>query len=126
VLTANPSADHFDLSLVKLATALAAQGKFGAAGEALVAALRLDPDDAEALIQFGTLQMHRGQVEHAERLLRRAAEVEPANVQTRVRLARALLAQEKADQAMEQLQKAERLQPDHPELAEVLRMLGQR
>ncbi len=93
----------------ELAGAYAAAGRFDDAFDELVAALTIDPRNAEALTAIGQLFLDTDRVADAVATLRRAVAVEPEKADAHYGLAMALSRAGRADEAARQFERFERL-----------------
>jgi tetratricopeptide (TPR) repeat protein len=95
-------------------------------------ALELKPDYAEALMGKGSLlcnmpRLIGGDAKEGERLLRKALELEPNNVDGHLQLAKALLGRGAKDEARAEAQKAlalAQVKPHPPQVAEARKLLA--
>jgi superkiller protein 3 len=89
--TRSANADMNDPAMHKfLATALMQQDRTGEAFAEFVAALLIDPQDAEAYAGIGQIHLNAGHDADAVDALRRATDLAPANIDARYALASAL------------------------------------
>jgi tetratricopeptide (TPR) repeat protein len=82
---------------------LLAQGEAAAAQHAVSAVLKADPSNPRAHYLAGRIERLAGHSKDAERLLRRAAELEPAHVDTHLELAALLRVQRDYDHCLDEL-----------------------
>ena len=75
-------------------------------------ALELNPDDAMALVAYGTILMAMGKFEEAVRVMRRAMELDPLSPAINLHWAGALFVTRQYDQVIEQLKKTLELDPN--------------
>ena len=85
--------------LSKLGAALAAQGKFDAARQALERAIEVDPVLAEAHSNLGAVLQIQGNLEAAVQSIRRALGIDPGLAAAHVNLGNILMRQGKAEAA---------------------------
>ena len=93
----------------ELAGAYAAAGRIDEAFAELVAALLIDPRDADAMAAAGQLFLDHDRAADAVRVLRRAIEVNPDRVSAHYALAMALSRSGRAEEAARQFERFERL-----------------
>jgi tetratricopeptide (TPR) repeat protein len=94
-----------------LGNALTAQGRFGAATEQFQKALRIDPDDADAVYNLGNVLAQQGSFEAAAQQLQHALQINPGNAMAAYDLGNVRAKQERLDEAMEQFQRALKIDP---------------
>jgi type IV pilus biogenesis/stability protein PilW len=109
ILDARPDAPGI---LSKLGAALAAQGKFDAARQALDRAIRLDPVVAEAHSNLGGVLQIQGNLEAAVQSFRRALDIDPGLAAAHVNLGNILLKQGEAEAAAAAYRKTLDINPD--------------
>jgi tetratricopeptide (TPR) repeat protein len=100
--------------------ALLRQGEVNAAEKDFVAALRLQPRDAQALVGLGIVFSMRGQMRQAELRFREAVAARPDFPEAHANLGGCLLDQGKAAEAARQLEEALRLRPSWPQARQAL------
>jgi tetratricopeptide (TPR) repeat protein len=98
---------------VEQAIALAQAGTFDQAEALLEAALRANPEDAEAKHQLGMVQVRTGRTQAGLKLMREAVEVRPGESLYWNNLAAAYLSVEMSEQAAEAARKATELSPGY-------------
>jgi superkiller protein 3 len=101
---------------VSAAKSQLAKNDLAAAEKTLWPVLSTDPNNAEALTLLGIIRGRQERFPEAEALFRRALQVDPKSLVAVRNLANALLAQDKADDAIEQYKQAEKLAPQDPGL----------
>jgi len=109
-----------------LGAALHRSGDFAGAETAYRAALAADPSHAEAWLNLGITLQDTGRLDKAVAAYHRAVIVAPASVTTSVRLAEALLARGETRQALDEIERGQRIDPGHPSLlaAQALALTG--
>jgi tetratricopeptide (TPR) repeat protein len=111
-----------------LGVSLLEDGNLPGAIEAHEHAYELAPNDPENCHRLAYVYSRAGRISDAEALYRRAIDVDPEYVDSRVNLAELVSARSQPDAAIAILQEAVRINPDHPEartnLANLLRSLG--
>lgn len=95
----------------KLGRSLAREGNLDAAIAHLETAVRLAPEERQFHSSLGEAYLHRGDFVEAETAFRRVLEPPTVNAGTQVKLARALLAQGRVEEAREALEEALRIEP---------------
>jgi tetratricopeptide (TPR) repeat protein len=93
-----------------LAGALAQQDRGDEAVAEFVAALLIDPVDADALAAIGQIHLNAGRIGEAAAVLGRAADIAPANAETRYALATALVRLGRAEDAAPHFAQVEQAQ----------------
>jgi tetratricopeptide (TPR) repeat protein len=83
----------------------------------------LAPDYADVTYNLGQLYLAAGQVSEALPYLRRAAQINPYNMEHIVALASALHAVGQDDEALNQLERAVQMQPENHQTRELLRRI---
>jgi tetratricopeptide (TPR) repeat protein len=115
---AQPSTAKSSQSKSPLSEAKAQLSKDDLAGaeKTLWPVLSSDPNNEEALTLLGIVRGRQERFPEAEALFRRALQINPKSLVAVRNLANALLAQDKADEAIEQYKQAEKLAPQDAEL----------
>ena len=96
-------------ALRELASALLFWGELAGAGEALERLVALVPDEVSAWHDLGIVRARRGDPAGAERALRRAAGLAPADPRPRIALAALLVAGRRWDEALVEYRALQRL-----------------
>jgi arylsulfatase A-like enzyme/tetratricopeptide (TPR) repeat protein len=104
------------LSHVLLGNLLWQTGDLAGAEASFRAALDSDPDFGRAHRRLGELQLTRGETEPALASFRRASELSGDDVETRLGLARSLMASGQAAEAIGELEALERENPGNPKI----------
>ena len=113
VCRAGLKADSTSTELLNLlATALAEEGRYALAIEALEKVARLAPGSVLTYLNLGGIHTKLGQYDAAEKNLSRASALAPSQPEIRRRLAEVYLGTDRYDQAAEQIEHALRLFPD--------------
>src|SRR6266571_8433906 len=98
------------------AKAQVARGDLQNAESSLWSVLSLNPNDKEALTLLGIIRGRQQRYPEAESLFRRLLQIDPKSLVAHRNLARALVAQDKVDEAIEQYEQAESLAPEDSDL----------
>jgi tetratricopeptide (TPR) repeat protein len=98
------------------AKAQLARGDLQSAESSLWLVLSLNPNDKEALTLLGIIRGRQHRYPEAESLFRRLLQIDPKSHVVNRNLARALVGQDKVDEAIEQYQQAESLAPEDSDL----------
>jgi Flp pilus assembly protein TadD len=83
-----------------------------------------DPDNAQALLNLGTICSQQGDLAQATQWLRRAVALAPRDARAQANLGYALLEAGHRDEAIAHLLAALQLQPDNAAVTQALRSLG--
>ncbi|MGP8251156.1 MAG: tetratricopeptide repeat protein [Terracidiphilus sp.] len=92
--------------------------------------LQISPEHVPAMLELARIDIDSGDLAEADSLARLAVEIQPTNPDTRHILGRVLLAAGKANESLQELEKAEQLAPKNAEihfhLATAYRLLGRK
>ncbi len=99
-----------------LAWALAEKGEYAAAIPAWEEAVRLNPDDAKALMNLGAALLRAGRPDEAIPRYRKALEIDPEYPEAEMNLGVALAGKGNSKEAVEHYEKALALAPGNPEV----------
>ena len=108
--------------------ALQRRGDLRGAASCYAAVLRERPDDPEALHYLGLARFQMGQLQEAEELMQRSAQLDPGQANTWSDLGMVRMRLDRTEEALPAFESALRLSPEHPDalnnLAQGLRKLG--
>jgi YaiO family outer membrane protein len=102
------------------AAALAREGQYDAALAAFRRIAAVDPRDHEARVWIGRLHVLMGDTELAEPVYRSVLLEDPSNFDAMLGLGTTLVALGRTEEGLDLLERAETLQPQHPELLDAL------